>query len=359
MIPIILYLFITLTFNLVFMKHFKPFFRISVLLLSAMFATNAAAYDFYVDGIGYNVVDWDAVEVVETYDGYYGDVVIPSTVTVEVSQYYESYEMTYTVEGIGERAFRDCPITSVTLPNTIEYISDYAFYGCGNLQEITIPDGVYFLGSYAFGYCTGLTSIALPNSVTDLGWETFYCCTGLTSVEFSSSLYGLPGTFFGCTGLTSVEIPASVEYLDETFRNCSNLTNVVIPSTLYDLGSKSFYGCDKLMTITCEAVNPPSVSDLESFPESVYNLAKLYVPAPSIPSYASANVWKQFVNILGIGEEVIVGDLDGDGRVSIADLSNLIDLLLANDNSNPYADVDGDGIMSVADVATLIDMLLN
>ena len=341
------------------MKHFKPFFKAAALLLSAMFATNAAAYDFYVGDIGYNVVDWGSVEVAETYEGYYGDVVIPSTVTVEESHYYETYEMTYTVVGIGERAFCDCSITSVTLPNTISYINEYAFYNCSNLQEITIPDNVCFLGSYAFGYCTGLTSITLPNSVTELGWNTFYCCTGLTSVELSSSLYELPGTFFGCTGLTSVEIPASVEYLDETFKNCSNLTSVVIPSTLDGLGSNSFYGCDKLMTITCEAVNPPACSDLQSFPESVYNLAKLYVPSASIPSYSNANVWKKFVNIFGIGEEVIEGDIDGDGVMTIGDLSNLIDLLLANDNSNPKADVDGDGEMTIADVAALIDMLLN
>ena len=342
------------------MKHLKPIFKATLLLMSAMIATNAAAYDFYEGGIYYSIIDWGIVEVVPPPSGNYsGDIVIPSTVTAEVSQYYETYQETFTVTGIDDFAFNGAYLSSITLPNTIDYIGDYAFYNCCDLQEFIFPNSVYRIGEYAFGYCTGLTSIVIPNSVYDIGWNAFYCCTGLTNVQISSSVNALGGTFFGCTSLTSVEIPASVELLEATFKNCSNLTSVLIPSSLQELSDNTFYGCDKLTTITCEAVNPPYTNDLQSFPESVYNLAKLFVPESSKTSYANAYMWKQFVNIFGIGEEVIHGDIDGDGRVSIADLANLIDLLLAGDSSNPDADVDGDGSMTIADVAALIDILLS
>lgn len=58
----------------------------------------------------------------------------------------------------------------------------------------------------------------------------------------------------------------------------------------------------------------------------------------------------------------IPGDVDGNGQVNIADVSELIDLLLSGNpsvSSNPAADVDGDGNVGIADVSELIDKILN
>lgn len=53
------------------------------------------------------------------------------------------------------------------------------------------------------------------------------------------------------------------------------------------------------------------------------------------------------------------GDVDGNGRVSIDDVTTLIDMLLAgNVDGNANADVDGDGSISIGDVTELIDILL-
>lgn len=58
--------------------------------------------------------------------------------------------------------------------------------------------------------------------------------------------------------------------------------------------------------------------------------------------------------------EVISGDIDGDGRVSIADVSGLIDIVLdiAKEGAPKSADVNGDGIVNIRDVADLIDILV-
>ncbi|MBR7012739.1 MAG: dockerin type I repeat-containing protein, partial [Muribaculaceae bacterium] len=54
------------------------------------------------------------------------------------------------------------------------------------------------------------------------------------------------------------------------------------------------------------------------------------------------------------------GDVNGDGTVTIADVSALIDLLL---ESTPMfkqqCDVNGDGALTIGDVSTLIDKLLS
>ena len=55
----------------------------------------------------------------------------------------------------------------------------------------------------------------------------------------------------------------------------------------------------------------------------------------------------------------IRGDVNGDGSVSIADVTALIDLLLGSGTiSNPAADCNQDGSVSIADVTALIDYLL-
>ena len=75
------------------------------------------------------------------------------------------------------------------------------------------------------------------------------------------------------------------------------------------------------------------------------------------------SVWSniQHVTLTGIGDEPLVGDVNGDGEVSIADVTALIDYLLGNEGaavSEEAADVNNDGEVSIGDVTTLIDILL-
>ena len=52
--------------------------------------------------------------------------------------------------------------------------------------------------------------------------------------------------------------------------------------------------------------------------------------------------------------------MNGDGLVNIADVTEIIDLMI-NNNGEYFAnaDVDGNGVINIADVTSLIDMLLN
>lgn len=59
-------------------------------------------------------------------------------------------------------------------------------------------------------------------------------------------------------------------------------------------------------------------------------------------------------------QEAVKGDVNGDGKISISDVTALIDGLLENGNilSDSIADVNNDGTVSIADVTALIDKLL-
>lgn len=88
-------------------------------------------------------------------------------------------------------------------------------------------------------------------------------------------------------------------------------------------------------------------------PDSYYR----YGPNGKIDAMAGAR------HILGLDveEPVLIGDINGDGKVSMADLTLLIDYVLGYelDTFNiEAADIQGDGRISIADVSSLIDMVL-
>ena len=67
--------------------------------------------------------------------------------------------------------------------------------------------------------------------------------------------------------------------------------------------------------------------------------------------------WQAMYVGLYPNRETLVGDVDQDGRISIADISALIDMILTKEKSMA-GDVDGDGVITIADVSALVDMIL-
>ena len=75
-------------------------------------------------------------------------------------------------------------LTSVTIPDSVTEIGNYAFSGCGNLTSVTIGSNVTSIGSWAFNGCSSLTSVVIPDGVTTIEYYVFYNCSNLTNVTF-------------------------------------------------------------------------------------------------------------------------------------------------------------------------------
>ena len=148
----------------------KLFVFLFSLILSVVFSTSASAYDVKVDGIYYNLISkGKTAEVTYGEENYSGEVVIPSSITVEGQE--------YPVAIIGKSAFSDCSsLTSITIPNSVTSIGGSAFSGCSGLTSVTIPNSVTSIGWDAFENCSSLTSITIPNSVTSIGGSAFAYC---------------------------------------------------------------------------------------------------------------------------------------------------------------------------------------
>ena len=92
-------------------------------------SVNLYAYDFEVDGIYYNVIDFNDLtcKIVPGDKVYTGEIKIPSQITFN--------DRTFLVTEISDDAFTNSDITSITIPNTIEQISNKAFDECSKLKE--------------------------------------------------------------------------------------------------------------------------------------------------------------------------------------------------------------------------------
>ena len=61
------------------------------------------------------------------------------------------------VIAIGERAFAECDLTAVVLPEGIRSVGWFAFYGCRSLLHVTLPQSLSTIGYAVFDGCDGLT----------------------------------------------------------------------------------------------------------------------------------------------------------------------------------------------------------
>ncbi|MDR0448037.1 MAG: leucine-rich repeat domain-containing protein, partial [Treponema sp.] len=60
----------------------------------------------------------------------------------------------------------------VTIPNTVTSIGEGAFVNCSNLESIAIPDSVTTIGNYAFQQ-SGLKSITIGSGIKSIGGMAF------------------------------------------------------------------------------------------------------------------------------------------------------------------------------------------
>ncbi|MBP9991008.1 MAG: leucine-rich repeat protein, partial [Bacteroidales bacterium] len=159
--------------------------------------------------------------------------------------------------------------TSVTIPNSVTSIGDYAFKDCRGLTSVTIPNSVTSIGKYAFQNCSGLTSVAFnATNCTNMGtsgdfvYPVFEGCSNITTLTIGSQVTRIPtDAFKGCGGLTSVTLPNSVTSIgDRAFYLCNGLTSVTIPNSVTSIGNAAFSNCSGLMSVTI----PSSVTSIGS-----------------------------------------------------------------------------------------------
>ncbi|MCO7121697.1 leucine-rich repeat protein [Ihubacter massiliensis] len=266
---------------------------------------------FTVDNIEYKIVSTDKVEIINynrekkgeinfgayvTYDGHTYTIVHIKNCLLEGCREITSVNLPDTIEYIGEGAFRNCTnLSALRLPNNKNLIVEYeAFSGCIDLLEITLPEQLKNVQHHAFQNCTSLTTVRLNTinceaiterrgsdetifkgcmklekvyigeKVTVVPTGIFSGCTGLKKIVYEGDNVRKIGgaAFAGCKSLETLELPDSLTEINpKAFMFCTSLKEVTIPENIKKLGYGVFGSCNNIETINFNAINCTSMGE--------------------------------------------------------------------------------------------------
>lgn len=307
----------------------------------------------------------------------------------------KSIEVGEGITHIGWEAF--CQLeaaTTVSLPDSLETIADYAFMSCKGLKEIIIPDKVTSIGECAFYYCVSAERIYIPASLVHIGGYAFYQPNSLKKFEvspdnplFSSDEHGvlfnkdksvLIAYPVGNTA-SSYTIPASVTKLEQnafngavylekiafaegaqlkelggsSFVSCTALKNIVLGDGITKIGERAFYGCNALEVLDV----PQTVTEIGD--SAFYGSELKSISLPGVKtigknafaqSYVLENVYMPVVETIGdeafrhcssLREINIPATTTSIGTNVFLSSGNLTKIIVAPENPSYYTDATG------------------
>ena len=164
------------------------------------------------------------------------------------AEYEDSFSDVVVGEGItelGDRTFYAYKkvLTSITLPNTLEYIGASVFTDCTALTEIKLPNNsLRSLGNSAFGGCKGIKHFHIPGTVWSMH-NSFAGCTGIESItmDWMSTYYRTEDGI-----LYNLDKSAIIFVYD------LNGTTLTIPKTVINIQSSALDTCTELERFECE-----------------------------------------------------------------------------------------------------------
>ena len=224
-----------------------------------------------------------------------------------------------TLKAIGDYAFRSTTIEKIEIPESVDSIAAGVFQFCNNLSEINIPSGVKAIGNRAFCGCKSLESMILPDDIEVLNEGVFQDCVFLKSINLPKNLKKIGYAAFSGTALTDIHIYDKVTAI----------------------GGKAFAGIT-LNSVTCEAITPPDMQ-LNTFANTTYDEATLYIPAEAMDDYLDMATWGQFSKVEEYINKDNPEDPDGYTKVSskagtlndiMADMQNIVKLRLLGEVNN-------------------------
>lgn len=249
---------------------------------------------------------------------------------------------------------------TVTIKSNITGVGDGAFSNWSALRRVDMDDTVTSIGKSAFSNCPSLYRVTVPRSVTDIGDHAFNNCTNP-----NFAIYG-----FNDSAAESYAEANNIRFV-ELIQECPNCHTVLtrddiiidaaIPETCTTTGLTEGSHCLFCQTILVKQ-NPIPASGhdyqfIDSSPATYFHTGLTQGICCS-----RCNEWmiKQAVIPLLVGEGIF-GDVDGDSKVSIIDVTyiqrKLANILLPFVFNDPIADTDDDGVISIID-ATYIQRWL-
>ena len=254
---------------------------------------------FYKTAKGYSM---DFVEVTGNPGGgkYSGDVVVPGTVEYD--------GITYTVKGVGDRAFEGCgDLRKVTISEGIYKIGAYAFIGCGNLERVILPSTLENIDG-SNPVFEGCSKLEITTTVPREGQENYcylydealYMHIGRTGREILS---WIPEKKTG-----TVVIMEGTTKIGKSSIRRTNVDKIVIPKSVKSIDIYTFVSCKTPLELELNWKTKEDVDEITtnmsdpssfSFNGTDRSAVKVTVPKGTKSYYESHWLWS---NLGGIEE---------------------------------------------------------
>ena len=215
--------------------------------------------------------------------------------------YYENNSTTDNV--VGDYSFYNLNnLVTLKLPKNAITIGDCAVANCSSLESVDFPKSLKNIDGSSFKLCSKLDNVILPDGLESIGSSNLYSsssfesCRNLKTIQFPPSLKYIGSyAFYDCSSLEKISLPGLDRIGVDAFRSCSSLKEIRIPSTLQNIGNEAFYDCNNLADIYTYTVEPISIGQ-NTFGETTYKSARLWMPTQSYANYYYQTQWGQFDN---------------------------------------------------------------
>ena len=185
------------------------------------------------------------------------------------------------------------------------------FRACSNLKAVELPAYVKYIFYIAFEN-TPLTSITIPGSVEEIGSFTFHGCTSLETVviEGGGNLKTIGQYAFCSCPIKTMFLPEGLEVVEEMAFFGNRLTTLVIPSTVTEIDKDAFIQNNAVpsffQSIIVKGDYPAEIYDQYVFGNTASNYVgyldknktKIYVPSGKLARYQSA--WPQYADYMAV-----------------------------------------------------------
>ena len=159
----------------------------------------------------------------------------------------------------------------------------------------------YIGGGNLYVNNTKVTTLTIPNGVTAISNYAFVGFAGITSIQFNKATTIGNFTFAGCHGLTDVTIPSGVTTIgNNAFAYCTNLQSMTIPASVTSLGASVMYNCQALTDIHANWTGTIPAWQNNFTSKSPQSSITLHVPCGAGEAYYAASGWKSYT-ITGSG----------------------------------------------------------
>ena len=165
----------------------------------------------------------------------------------------KSIKLPSTLQEIPNGAFRETPITEITIPASVNIVQGSAFYGCKKLAKVVFEGNSMKELHGCFQNCISLASVKLPNNVGLMSYDMFAGCINLMSVTLPQNITQIYKSMFkGCTKLKTVAIPRSVTKIEGAAFANSGIAELDV-SGVKEFGLGCFSGCKSLKSLKLNA----------------------------------------------------------------------------------------------------------